>query len=247
MNTIIAPHGTVVAHGDDRLPVRFWEKTQLSESGCWEWTAQVGHHGYARYSQDSKSRKAHRVSYEALVAPIPDGLVIDHLCRVRHCVNPAHLEAVTNAENIRRGESKPPASQNNRSALKSHCTNGHAFSGDNLRISPRGTRVCRTCQRTYSRESAARKRVGLTDPTNLPAGDRRPQLVTLSTPPAPAADLFVSEDGKRWRLAGTDETGGRLFVPEQVNPATTPRWVWAREAELAEVVGTLAPIAQAAA
>jgi len=238
LNTIIAPHGMVVAHGDDRLPVRFWEKAQLTESGCWLWTAQVGHHGYARYSQDSKSRKAHRIAYEALVAPIPAGLVIDHLCRVRHCVNPAHLEAVTNAENIRRGESKPPSSRGSGPALKSHCSKGHAFSGDNLRINSRGARVCRTCHRNYSREFAARKRAGLTDPTNLPAGDRRPILVNL---PAPAPELFVTPEGRQWRCAGTKADGLRYFVPAHLDPAKVNPMVWASEAFLKSELGDITP------
>lgn len=84
--------------------------------------------------------------------------------------------------------------------------------------------------------------MNLTHPTNLPAGDRRPVLVKL---PAPV-ELFTSADGKVWRLAGTGPDGGRLFVPELVDPGSCPRWVWAKEAELVEVVGALSPVGGAA-
>ncbi|MET7560604.1 hypothetical protein ABZS95_10405 [Streptomyces sp. NPDC005479] len=80
----------------------------------------------------------------------------------------------------------------------------------------------------------------LTDPTNLPGGDRRPVPVNL---PTPASELFASEDGKRWKLAGTDRDGGRLFVPEHLDPAQVKRWLWAEEAYLVEAVGALTPVA----
>ena len=78
---------------------------------------------------------AHRVAYELQVGPIPVGLQLDHLCRVRSCVNPAHLEPVTSAENTRRGLR----------AMKTHCPQGHPYAGENLLIRPTGQRRCRTC------------------------------------------------------------------------------------------------------
>lgn len=132
---------------DERLPQRFWDKvTPCPMSGCWLWFGYTAH-GYGRVSLDLKPQQAHRVAYEALVGTIPDGLHIDHRCRVRCCVNPAHLEPVTSAENTRRGE----AGINN--ARKTHCPQGHAYEGDNLFFMAnefRGgkSRACRLCKRT---------------------------------------------------------------------------------------------------
>ena len=83
-----------------------------------------------------------------------------------------------------------------------------------------------------------------TNPTDLPGQTAFTRQVPIELPAAPV-ELFESEDGKRWRLAGHDAEG-RLFVPEQIDPAKTPRWVWAKEAELAEVVGALYPLERAA-
>jgi len=96
-------------HGDptvsllDRSPAvdRFWKRTIRSADGCWEWIGGISKAGYGQMS-DGGSNLAHRFAYELLVGPIPDGLQIDHLCNVRNCVNPAHLEPVTGLENMRR-------------------------------------------------------------------------------------------------------------------------------------------------
>lgn len=86
---------------------RFWPKVRKepSPSGCWIWTGAIRRgDGYGEFhARQGMSRLAHRVAYEPLVGPVPDGLQIDHLCRVRRCVNRAHLEPVTHAENVRRG------------------------------------------------------------------------------------------------------------------------------------------------
>lgn len=83
---------------------RFWDKVDKDgHDGCWLWTDATSWNGYGRFYTGSRVMSAHRLSYELAVGPIPDGLQIDHLCRVRACVNPAHLEPVTLAENIRRG------------------------------------------------------------------------------------------------------------------------------------------------
>jgi hypothetical protein len=77
--------------------------SQIAPTGfCWEWTGRTDQ-GYGRVSIGGRQLRAHRVVYERLVGRVPDGLVLDHLCRNRGCVNPDHLEPVTNEENIRRG------------------------------------------------------------------------------------------------------------------------------------------------
>lgn len=96
-----------VSLGDARLPPRFWAKVAVdNETGCWLWTAGYRRGGYARFryaGAGSKNGAAHRFSYEKLIGPVSGGLQLDHLCRVRHCVNPAHLEPVTPRENTLRG------------------------------------------------------------------------------------------------------------------------------------------------
>jgi hypothetical protein len=91
-------------YGDERLPPRFWNKVAaVKGGGCWYWMAGLFRGGYGQF-RFGRNTRAHRVAYEALVGEIPAGLDLDHLCRVRHCVNPEHLEPVTRKENIRRGE-----------------------------------------------------------------------------------------------------------------------------------------------
>lgn len=89
----------LAAAGREVIPMRI----RRSRNGCWLWQGAKNPDGYGQMDHRWFTFGAHRVSYLAFVGPIPEGLVIDHLCRVRHCVNPAHLEAVTSAENIRRG------------------------------------------------------------------------------------------------------------------------------------------------
>lgn len=129
---------------------RFWAKVDQSAGpdGCWIWTGARTTAGYGHFTL-SKPRRgvyAHRFAYELLVGPIPDGLPLDHLCRNRRCVNPAHLEPVTHRENILRGTSPIPAN-----AVKTHCDQGHEFTPENTYIYSDGGRKCRTCRRLQQR------------------------------------------------------------------------------------------------
>lgn len=120
---------------------------------CWLWQGDITSKGYAQFRVAGKSRCAHRVAYEIFRGLIPDGLQLDHLCRVRHCVNPDHLQPVTHAENLLRGK-----------RAQTHCTHGHEWTKDNTRLTftrsvftgePR--RKCRECVRFYGRLARQRK------------------------------------------------------------------------------------------
>lgn len=110
---------------------------------CWLFTGTHSGSGYGNISHQNRGVYAHRAAYELLVGPIPLGFELDHLCRVRHCVNPRHLEPVTRTENILRGEGA--CAKNSR---KTHCINGHPFDEVNTRWRPNGQRTCRACERS---------------------------------------------------------------------------------------------------
>lgn len=125
---------------------RFWSKVEKTD-GCWNWTAVKNQKGYGRFKLDGRLRSAHRVSYEMCVGPIPDGLVIDHLCRNPSCVRPDHLEAVTSGENTRRGDTGKHERE------RTHCPRGHEYNETNTRIY-KGWRHCRACDRDRKRSAA---------------------------------------------------------------------------------------------
>ena len=118
---------------------------------CWLWMASRLPKGYGRFGDGERMVNAHRWAYEQVHGPIPIGLQIDHLCRVRPCVRTSHLETVTNAENIRRGE----AGINHRS--KTHCSHGHSYDEANTYVKPSGKRECRECHRTSCRRGYAKR------------------------------------------------------------------------------------------
>jgi hypothetical protein len=123
---------------------------------CWLW--QGGIHqktGYGQAWYQNTNRLAHRAFYELLVGPIPAGLQLDHLCRVRHCVNPEHLEPVTARVNTLRGDTLPA-----RNAAKTECDHGHEFTPENTYFhAKKGARCCRACKNARQRTPEARAKV----------------------------------------------------------------------------------------
>lgn len=124
-------------------------------SGCWLWTGALSTGGYGMIGTNKKVRYAHKLLFEEKFGPVPEGLELDHLCRVRGCVNPDHLEAVTRRENIMRGIG-PSAMQ----AKQTHCKNGHPLSGENL-VTNKGKygpmRQCKTCRIKYLEENKTQR------------------------------------------------------------------------------------------
>lgn len=128
---------------------RFWSKVdKRGQEECWPWHGTIANNGYGHFWVGGKAVGAHRFSYELLTAPIPPGLTLDHLCRNRRCVNPAHLEPCGSGENVLRG-----AGRTAQHARQTHCVNGHPLGGENLylyvRRNGRTTRVCRQCKRDH--------------------------------------------------------------------------------------------------
>lgn len=146
---------------------RFWAKVDkggpvhpILGTPCWLWTRYVSpSDGYGRFSPKAGDcRLAHRVAYALGVGEVPGGLELDHLCRVRSCVNPAHLEPVTRRVNVQRGLAPKVCGQHQRD--KTHCPKGHPLSGDNL-LTERNRcggicRRCATCRKAQRLERSLR-------------------------------------------------------------------------------------------
>lgn len=152
---------------------------------CWLWTGQIMPKvGYGRLKRPGGYIPAHRLVYEMFVGPIPAGLVIDHTCHNadltcpgggdcahRRCVNPAHLEAVTNRENILRGKAWSAVN-----ARKMECPSGHPYDDENARYKANGWRICRECNRQRARDwrrarterNAERRRLAALTPPTYP-------------------------------------------------------------------------------
>lgn len=161
-------------HNSKTVHRRFWEKVDQGEldfidkdgqnlGKCWEWSGGTNEHGYgcfqAKQGNTVKNGRirvySHIYAFQEVRGPIPQGLVLDHLCRNRRCVHPKHLEVVTRKENVLRGVSK-----NAQNARKTHCINGHHLSGENLYVrKDTGRRMCVACQRQYQKSSEYKRKM----------------------------------------------------------------------------------------
>lgn len=162
---------------------RFWSKTRIAgdcechlcaatedaSAKCVVWTASYTGNGYGGFWNGDRQVRAHRFSYELLVGPIPEGLHLDHLCRVRRCVAPVHLEPVTPRENVLRGlpwvpRKGVPVGPRGPSHSATHCPLGHELTAENTYLgpvspsSPHGRRRCRACKNAGKRASRAKAR-----------------------------------------------------------------------------------------
>lgn len=140
---------------------RILRRIVVDENGCWVFQGAKSH-GYGRVKVTTAPFTArwwhvHRAVYTVLVAPVPDDLVVDHLCRNRACCNPEHLEPVTTWENLRRGIGWVA-----KNASKTHCVNGHEFTVENtqMRHSP-GRAPYRTCKECRRKQGARKDRQGM--------------------------------------------------------------------------------------
>jgi len=134
---------------------RFWVKVDKT-GDCWLWMAGLCSGGYGQFRISTERKTvAHRFAYEQMVGPVPDGLQLDHLCRVKRCVNPSHLEPVTGRVNTLRS-SGPTAMH----ARQTHCKRGHEFTSENTWLTKAGHRVCSTCALAGARRRYAEKRSG---------------------------------------------------------------------------------------
>jgi hypothetical protein len=133
------------------LEERLLAKVKVYPDGCWFWTGAKSAGGYGHFYDGRNVRPAHRVSYELYKGPIPNGLVLDHLCGHPPCVNPDHLEAVTERVNILRASGTGAIN-----AKKTHCPQGHEYTEENTYRLPDGRRRCHTCMLDYWQRSERR-------------------------------------------------------------------------------------------
>lgn len=182
-----------MAGGPKRTPMeRFLEKTERTD-GCWLWKGYTGGTGYGVMLVRGKYIGAHRFAYEQWKGPIPKGMHLDHLCRVRACVNPGHLEVVTPRINAQRGDG------GKHWAAKTHCPRGHPYSPENTYFTPKGGRACKECRRIRAR--AADK---LKSHTHQHCG------MTPETCTNPRCGMT----GGAYRAARTECVHGHAYTPE---------------------------------
>ena len=151
----------------DRLPAVVAKWIERFDSGCWLWRGKLKASGYGLAHFRRWPRIAHRCVYQILVGEIPAGLELDHLCRVRNCVNPAHLEPVTRKENARRGNVGKLERE------RTHCPQGHAYAGENLVVRSNGHRDCRECKCESERRRRQRIKARALSETDTSKGGER--------------------------------------------------------------------------
>jgi len=145
---------------------RIFTNAVAAEAGCIMWTASTNKDGYGKLNISQTTHAAHRLAYELMVGPIPLGLHLDHLCHTRdascpggatcqhrRCVNPYHLEPVTDRTNILRGRSRAATN-----AVKTHCPRGHLYDESNTRVDKNGKRHCRACRAYYELQAPTQRR-----------------------------------------------------------------------------------------
>lgn len=138
---------------------------------CWLWAGAIDKAGYGRMGVGGKVLYTHRLSYEFYVGPIPEGLHIDHICRVRSCLNPDHLEPVTCRENARRGNTGELSGAKQRA--KTHCPQGHPYDETNTYVDPNnGSRTCRKCHAERERRSQVKRRAAMSFTAGLKERER---------------------------------------------------------------------------
>lgn len=132
---------------------RFWSKVAKTD-GCWLWTASTARGGYGQLRVGNTTVRAHRLSYELAFGSIPNGMSILHACDEPLCVNPAHLRAGTDADNMQDAVARGRHSQ----VRKTRCPRGHAYDAGNTYARPDGARVCRPCKNAANRSYRARQK-----------------------------------------------------------------------------------------
>lgn len=135
---------------DEQVKIR----VRIEDNGCWTWLGKKAKNGYGHIFSLGKTYLAHRISYELYVGKIPRGLVIDHKCRNRICINPEHLEIVTLKENILRGKSISA-----KNSKKIYCKRNHILVGDNLVKRDDNIRQCRLCKNLAQLEYTKRRKL----------------------------------------------------------------------------------------
>ncbi len=191
---------------------RFWSKVDKTPT-CWLWNASVNGWGYGRFITGGRANRrewmAHRYSYEALIGPLPkDRPTLDHLCRVRRCVNPAHLEPVTARINNLRGMGNPA-----RNSRKTHCPKGHPYGDRTTYVSRLGWRYCQICSAERKKTPAvlAKRRARRAANRQAVVGDgyirTNEAAAILGFHPS-----YMRQPGMKARL-GIVTIMGRLYVP----------------------------------